>query len=195
MRGFDRIQTKTVREELAKAYARMIYHTLFRRGITNLSRCAGIGMAERRRLLDSERRPEPFGVREEKLKLAGECVYCGEEATSVDHLTARQVFLAGGVISVQALNEFAAVLRRKFRLEWEVIADALADVRTALGPVRPIDVEIHLHAVALARSHGFSFYDALIVASALDAGCDTLLTEDLQAGRRVDGLSIVNPFV
>ena len=109
--------------------------------------------------------------------------------------TARQVVLAGGVISVQVLNEFAAVLRRKFRLEWEVIADALADVRTALGPVRPIDVEIHLHAVTLARSHGFSFYDALIVASALDAGCDTLLTEDLQAGRRVDGLSIVSPFV
>ena len=109
--------------------------------------------------------------------------------------TARQVVLEGGVISVQVLNEFATVLRRKFRWEWAVIADALADVRTALGPVRPIGVEIHLHAVALARSHGFSFYDALIVASALDAGCDTLLTEDLQAGRRVDGLSIVNPFV
>ena len=109
--------------------------------------------------------------------------------------TARKVILAGGVISVQVLNEFAVVLCRRFRSEWAEIADALADVRTALGPVRPIDVEIHLHAVALARSHGFSFYDALIVASALDAGCDTLLTEDLQAGRRVDGLRIVNPFV
>ncbi len=109
--------------------------------------------------------------------------------------TARQVILTGGVISVQVLNEFAAVLRRKFRLEWAVIADALADVRTALGPVRPVDVEIHLHAVALARSHGFSFYDALIVASALAAGCDTLLTEDLQSGRRVEDLTIVNPFV
>ena len=108
---------------------------------------------------------------------------------------ARQVILAGGVISVQVLNEFAAVLRRKFRLEWTVIADSLADVRAALGPVRPLDVEIHLHAVALARLHGFSFYDALIVASARAAGCDTLLTEDLQAGRRVAGLTIVNPFV
>ena len=86
MRGFDRIRTKTVREELAKAYARMIYHTLFRRGTTNLSRCAGIGLAERRRLLDSGKAPRAIGVREEKLKLAGECVYCGEEATSVDHL-------------------------------------------------------------------------------------------------------------
>ena len=108
--------------------------------------------------------------------------------------TARQTILAGGVISVQVLNEFAAVLRRKFRLEWDVIADALADVRAALGPVRPVDVEIHLDAVSLARSHDFSFYDALIVASALAAGCDTLLTEDLQAGQRIAGLTVVNPF-
>ncbi len=108
---------------------------------------------------------------------------------------ARQVVLAGGVISVQVLNEFAAVLRRKFCLEWDVIGDALADVRTALGPVHPLDVEIHSNAVSLARSHGFRFYDALIVASALAAGCETLLTEDLQAGQRVDGLTIVNPFV
>ncbi len=108
--------------------------------------------------------------------------------------TARQVVLAGGVVSVQVLNEFAAVLRRKFRLEWDLIADALADVREALGPVRPVDVDIHLRAVDLARLHDFSFYDALIVASALAAGCDTLLTEDLQAGRRIAGLTIVNPF-
>ena len=108
--------------------------------------------------------------------------------------TARQVILAGGVVSVQVMNEFAAVLRRKFRLEWDLIADALADVREALGPVRPIDVDIHLRAVDLARSHDFSFHDSLIVASALAAGCDTLLTEDLQAGRRIAGLTIVNPF-
>ena len=132
----------------------------------------------------------------------------GQEAGAKSE-TARRMILAGGVISVQVLNEFAAVLRRKFGLEWAVIADSLADIRTALDPVRPIGVEIHTSAVALARSPGFSFpgfsfpgfsfpgfsfYDALIVASALDAGCETLLTEDLQAGRRVNGLTIVNPF-
>ena len=96
---------------------------------------------------------------------------------------------------MQVLNEFAAVLRRKFRLEWDLIADALADVREALGPVRPIDVDPHLRAVDLARSHDFSFHDALIVASAsrrrlrhpADRG-------QLQAGRRIAGLTIVNPF-
>ena len=40
----------------------------------------------------------------------------------------------------------------------------------------------------------FGFYDSLIVASALQAGCTTLLTEDLQAGQRIEGLTITNPF-
>ncbi len=108
---------------------------------------------------------------------------------------ARRLILAGGVISVQVLNEFTAVLHRKFRLDWDVIAEAVADVRTALDPVRPIDVSTHTDAVSLARSNGFSFHDSLIVASALEAGCDILLTEDLQAGRRIAGLTVVNPFL
>ena len=107
---------------------------------------------------------------------------------------ARQAILAGGVISVQVLNEFAAVLRRKFKRDWEEIAQAVADVRITLDPVRPISVETHAAAANLARRHGFSFCNALIVASALEAKCDTLLTEDLQAGRVVQGLTIVNPL-
>ena len=107
---------------------------------------------------------------------------------------ARQTILAGGVISVQVLSEFASVLRRKFGFEWDVIIEAIADLRTALDPVRPIYIETHTEAVTLARSHSFSFYDSLIVASALEAGCDILLTEDLQAGQRIASLTIVNPF-
>ena len=108
---------------------------------------------------------------------------------------ARQLLLDGGVISVQVLNECAAVLRRKFRLEWDMIADILADIHTALGPVRSIDIKTHANALALARSHGFNFYDALIVASAIAAGCDMLLTEDLHPGLRIANLTVVNPFV
>ena len=107
---------------------------------------------------------------------------------------ARKAIVAGGVISVQVLNEFAAVLRRKFKRDWDEIAQAVADVRIILDPVRPISVETHAAAVDLARRYGFSFYDALIVASALEAKCDTLLTEDLQAGRTIQGLTIVNPL-
>ncbi len=86
------------------------------------------------------------------------------------------------------------MLRRKFRLEWAAISEAPSDLRTALHPIRPITVDTHLAAIELAKMHGFSIYDALIVASAPEARCDRLLTEDLQAGRRIDGLTIVNPF-
>jgi predicted nucleic acid-binding protein len=78
------------------------------------------------------------------------------QGTGTKSEVARQMILAGGVISVQVLNEFAAVLRRKFGFEWEVIAEAIADVRTALDPVRPIDVVAHTEAVSLPHAHGFS---------------------------------------
>ena len=107
---------------------------------------------------------------------------------------ARGALMDGGIISVQVLNEFANVLRRKFRLEWNIVAAAVADARELFDSIRPLDIETHEAAVALAEAHGFSFYDSLIIASALQAGCETLLTEDLQDGRRIDGLVIVNPF-
>ena len=106
---------------------------------------------------------------------------------------ARQALLAGGVINVQVLNEFVAVLRRKFKRDWDEIAEAVADVRITLDPIRPLSIETHEAAVDVAKQHGFSFYDSLIVASALEAKCDTLLTEDLQAGRSIQGVTIVNP--
>jgi predicted nucleic acid-binding protein len=50
-------------------------------------------------------------------------------------------------------------------------------------------------AVVLAREHGLSIYDALIVAAALEAGCDTLFSEDMQHQRAFGGMRIVNPFL
>ena len=63
------------------------------------------------------------------------------------------------------------------------------------GPARPLTADVHAHAVKLARSGTLSFYDALIVAAATEAGCRYLLTEDLQHGRRFGGLTIQNPFL
>ena len=107
---------------------------------------------------------------------------------------ARQVVLEGGIVSVQVLNELTNVLKRKFDLDWNEIAEVLEDVKTALDPVRPIGLETHVAALDLSRDNGFNFYDSLIIAAALEADCDQLLTEDLQAGRRIEGLVIVNPF-
>jgi predicted nucleic acid-binding protein len=54
---------------------------------------------------------------------------------------------------------------------------------------------MHTAARTFAEDDGISFYDALIVAAAVGAGCDTLYTEDMQHGRRIGGLAIVNPFL
>jgi predicted nucleic acid-binding protein len=109
--------------------------------------------------------------------------------------TAERLLAAGGTISVQVLNEFANVARGKLKWPWPDIEAMLALVRSRTGRVRELSVLTHQAALALARDHGLGLYDALIVAAALDAGCDTLFTEDLQHGRKFGNLTIVNPFI
>jgi predicted nucleic acid-binding protein len=108
---------------------------------------------------------------------------------------AETLLAAGGVIGVQVLNEFTNVLRRKLAWDWPQIDAVLAVVAELTEPVRPLTAGIHTQAVKLARVNALSFYDALIVAAAADAGCRVLLTEDLQHGRKLAGLTILNPFL
>ena len=100
----------------------------------------------------------------------------------------------GPRISVQVLNESLVNCRRKAGLGWEEAAAFLEGVR-ALCPVEDLTVQTHDVGRALAERYGFSIYDAMIVASALVAGCTTLWSEDMQDGLLVEGqLRIVNPF-
>lgn len=107
---------------------------------------------------------------------------------------AEAIVAVGGVISVQVLNEFAAVALRKLGMSWTEITEAL-DVVRAVCTVEPLTVETHDRGKALAIRHGFSVFDAMIVATALIARADTLYSEDLQDGLRVErALTIRNPF-
>jgi predicted nucleic acid-binding protein len=108
---------------------------------------------------------------------------------------AERLLATGGTISVQVLNEFANVARTKLKWPWPDIEAMLALVRSRSGRVQQIAISTHETAVAFARDHGVGFYDALIVAAALEAGCDTVLTEDMQHGRKFGTLTIVNPFI
>ena len=107
---------------------------------------------------------------------------------------ALEVLSQGGMISAQVLNEFTQVARSKRQRSWPDIEAAIAVIRMQFPEVAPLTAETHAAGLALARDHGLSFYDALIVATALDAGCDTLYSEDLQDGRRFPELVIINPF-
>ena len=100
----------------------------------------------------------------------------------------------GPRISVQVLNEALVNCRRKASLSWEEAATFLEGVR-ALCPVEELTLQTHDVGRALGERYGFSIYDAMIVASALIAGCATLWSEDMQEGLLVENqLRIVNPF-
>jgi predicted nucleic acid-binding protein len=106
---------------------------------------------------------------------------------------AEALLAAGGIVSVQVLNEFASVATRKLEMTMPETRDVLATIR-AVCQVRPIDIETHELALDLAERYRFSLYDSLILAAALRAGCAVLYTEDLQHGQKVDRLVIQNPF-
>jgi len=101
----------------------------------------------------------------------------------------------GGTISVQVLNEFTSTAIRKLKRSWSDVTAALAAFRKLLSNPLPVTLAMHEAALEIAQRDRLSFYDALIVAAALEAGCSTLLTEDMQDGRVIDGrLTIQNPF-
>ena len=106
---------------------------------------------------------------------------------------AEEILQAGGVISVQVLNEVASVCLRKLKMPWEEVDPLLLAVKAACD-VLPLTVASHEKAVELAKRFKLSLYDANIVATALISGAEVLLSEDMQSGMLIDGLLIQNPF-
>ena len=110
--------------------------------------------------------------------------------------TALTVLGGGGMISVQVLNELAAVAHRKLKMSWREITDALDAIRVLCPSPMPVTEDMHDAASRLAAQHGFHIYNALIVAAALEANCTILYSEDLQSGQVIEGrLTIQNPFL
>ena len=99
-----------------------------------------------------------------------------------------------GTISVQVLNEVTRVSRRKFKMSWIETHELLDSIREFVEVI-PLTIDIHDTGLRLAERYGFLIYDSFIVAAALQAGCDTLWSEDMQDGLLVeDRLRIANPF-
>jgi len=110
------------------------------------------------------------------------------KASRVETLLAK-----GPIVSVQVLNEFAAVSRRKMKLSWAEIRRALAPIKLACFIV-PITAETHDQALDIAERSKINIYDALIIAAASMADCNTVLSEDLNAGQRFGKVMIQDPF-
>ena len=106
-----------------------------------------------------------------------------DEAAKADRT--EELLAQTGVVSVQVLNEFAAVASRKLALSLPEIREVLGTIRT-LCVTHPLTEESHDLGLEIAERHGFSLYDSMIVASALLAGCRTLYSEDLQHRQVID---------
>ena len=97
-----------------------------------------------------------------------------------------------GVVSIQVLQEYFVAVTRKLHVDASIArrkVELLAEFDVAHPEVGDILAAIDLH-----RLHRISFWDALILRSAKQAGCGVLLSENFQTGREIDGLKIVNPF-
>jgi predicted nucleic acid-binding protein len=97
-----------------------------------------------------------------------------------------------GVVSLQVLQEYFVTVTRKLKVDPRTArrkVELLAEFDVAAPQVADILAAIDIH-----RLHGFSFWDALVLRSAQQAGCRVLLSEDFQDGRELDGIQIVNPF-
>jgi predicted nucleic acid-binding protein len=124
-------------------------------------------------------------------------VYADDRSAGPKRDRARELILSvmgarTGVLSLQVLQEYFAVATRKLGIS-ATAARRRIEVLNRLDVVI-LGVQDLLAAIDLHRLHGFSIWDALVIRAALNAGCKILYSEDLQHGRRINGLEIVNPF-
>jgi predicted nucleic acid-binding protein len=102
-----------------------------------------------------------------------------------------------GVFSAQVLNEFYATITRPTRpgrLSPDEAAQIIRDLAAA-WEVLPVTVAVTLRALDAMPQHGFSFWDALIWATAKEGNVEVVCTEDFQHGREVEGVKFINPFL
>ena len=98
------------------------------------------------------------------------------------------------VLILQTLGEFFAVATRKGRMPHDH-AEALVENWLRVFPVHAAGPETLRRAMAAVREHRLSFWDAMLWATAREAGCGVLLTEDFQHGRVLGGVRFHNPFL
>jgi len=100
-----------------------------------------------------------------------------------------------GVVSYQVVQEFYSLAFRKFTQPMSAF-EAEQYFDTTFRPLLAVHSSpaLFVSALQIYERNRFSWFDSLIVAAAQEAGCSILYTEDMQHGRRLEGLTIENPF-
>ena len=108
---------------------------------------------------------------------------------------AEALLASGGLVSVQSLNEVVSVARRKLGMSWKEVKEFLKLIGILCPKPVPVSLDTHQAALAIAEKYRYGIYDALIISAAIEAGCETLYSEDLLDGQIINRqLTIRNPF-
>jgi predicted nucleic acid-binding protein len=108
---------------------------------------------------------------------------------------ARPLVVEGGVITIQSLNEFTDVARRKLKKDWMEIDAEIEALLMTCSLFEPVSAALQRKGRAIAERHKLRIFDAMLVATALEAGCDTFVSEDLHSGTVFEGrLTVSDPF-
>lgn len=98
-------------------------------------------------------------------------------------------------ISVQVINECHWNFIKKFKLPDELAGKLIQENVIPISNIVSMNLSTYMMANNLRSKYNFSYWDSLIIASAIESGCEVLYTEDMQDGQVVeDSLRIVNPF-
>ena len=124
-------------------------------------------------------------------------VYTDDKSAPAKQRRAKQLYAEHrrartGVVSLQVLQEYFVTVTRKLRLdsaEARRKVELIAEFDVATAELADILAAIDLH-----RLHKISFWDALVLRMAKQAGCAVLFSEDMQSARAIGGVQIINPF-
>ncbi|PKO05019.1 MAG: VapC toxin family PIN domain ribonuclease [Chloroflexi bacterium HGW-Chloroflexi-3] len=128
-------------------------------------------------------------------------VYCFDESNTEKKV--RSLTIIGealqsgkGIISWQVVQEFLNVSTKKFVSPLKAV-DAKSYLQKVLFPLCAVfpNLNIYQNTIEIQEKTGYSFYDSMIVASALSQDCSILFSEDLHNGMKIEDLQVINPFV
>jgi len=108
---------------------------------------------------------------------------------------AKEIIATCNIISLQVVNETVYVLLKKFNFQEQELDKVIEFIKQKFV-ISNLNINILDKTLKIAARYSFSFWDSMMVASAIDNHCSVLYTEDLQHGQVIDGsLKIINPFI
>ena len=122
-------------------------------------------------------------------------VYCHSNDEPDKQEIATNLFALSPMISTQVLSEYLNVVKRKLKLPKDEIMDVcLQNIEMCI--LQPVSLATLKYARKLLDRYNFQLFDSIVVASALEAGCHILYSEDLHNGLVVENrMKIINPFI